>query len=355
MPKQIKKKSHFFDDITYESSTPIGQGSWGKVYSACHVRNGKCNVAIKHVQNSIQENVDQYDRNYYTLPAYREIAIYQYLAKTRLTPKLLGWDVFPCSLLEAKGAPPCEDGVECSQTGCTVVRFALEKFEGNVEFLMQTWQEEEDDQRLIIRKDVLEMMFRIARELGQNGIIHGDLKPDQFLYRYDPRTNKYDIRVIDFGFAGAVPTVRAAISRAQQKGTEMKEMKILQTAVTDPWMGWPSLVTWPFHMIPHEQFHLSSIEEAITFNLWNLYLYFLHTGTFIVRSTKSNDPGKWLGHFLGLRIGMQHSAWFQKTVLLPKNAWGNYIDRRIRTIQEESMEGFEYTLKWVESKGKKRK
>jgi len=71
----------------------------------------------------------------------------------------------------------------------------LEKWDGDMAFL--------GEQRTGLRsfaftKSELIAMFRLAILLGELGVVHGDLKPDQFLFRNQGK----DVVIADFGFAG---------------------------------------------------------------------------------------------------------------------------------------------------------
>jgi hypothetical protein len=57
----------------------------------------------------------------------------------------------------------------------------------------------------LLTRDVFVRAFRLAHALGQLDIVHGDLKPDQFLLRRDPRTGAMLVVLTDFGYAGYAP------------------------------------------------------------------------------------------------------------------------------------------------------
>jgi hypothetical protein len=86
----------------------------------------------------------------------------------------------------------------------------MEKWDGSMEQLL--WQARKEGKKANEKKkeltrpapslDAAVRMFRLAYLLGQFGIVHGDLKADQFLYRWDAGRKAYRVCVADFGFAG---------------------------------------------------------------------------------------------------------------------------------------------------------
>ena len=51
-------------------------------------------------------------------------------------------------------------------------------------------------------RDIMSQVLGAINHMHSMNIVHRDLKPDNILIKnYDSKTNKYDLRLIDFGFA----------------------------------------------------------------------------------------------------------------------------------------------------------
>lgn len=255
-------KSFFSQDL--KIGQKLGSGTWGVVYEACHPKLGVCNVAIKHLFT--KEDVTTL--NYHSSPAYRDIGLYTYLKSKTLNgrpivPDIKGWEIVPC-----KSFCKVHRNKACRAKSCQLFRIAMEKFDGNVDNLIDNITEEHSQSDYqVIPSDILTQMFQLAVRLGALGIVHGDLKLDQFLYRKTAE-DAYDIRVIDFGFSGAIPAARRSIHNMMGKSS------LPAQSVTDAYMGWMSEVKWPFGKLVHDSIVLTTAEQAILFNVWNLYCAF---------------------------------------------------------------------------------
>lgn len=60
----------------------------------------------------------------------------------------------------------------------------------------------------LLREQEIQRMFYLAHELGQRGIIHGDLKVDNFLISKPLSNPKSQIYLSDFGYSGDFSELR---------------------------------------------------------------------------------------------------------------------------------------------------
>lgn len=77
----------------------------------------------------------------------------------------------------------------------------LEKFDGNIDETI-----EEESGKEILKQELLDKMVEITKKLSEAGVVHGDLKPDAFLFK-EPEEGAtsiadYKIALSDFGLSG---------------------------------------------------------------------------------------------------------------------------------------------------------
>lgn len=79
----------------------------------------------------------------------------------------------------------------------------------------------------------LRTMFQICYTLSKYGILMGDMKPDQFLYREDQKNSFLDIVITDFGYT-------KNISQLLRQAVEAKKKSARRMILKDLWLGWTS-------------------------------------------------------------------------------------------------------------------
>lgn len=134
----------------------IGSGSYGSIREACS--NSRCENVVKVVDISSKRTYEAFNRDYTFLKR---------LQNSGIVPKL-------------------EDYWTCDNIGFLVI----ERFTGDVARLIT-----EEKDRFIIPSRILKKMQNIIKQLSDRRIIHGDLKPDQFLYKNG------NVVLTDFGTA----------------------------------------------------------------------------------------------------------------------------------------------------------
>ncbi len=187
--KEIMDCMRKFTDFTQLSKREVAHGSFGHLYIVCDAYEKEekhCKKIVKIVVNGCPETVA------------KEIAIAQLLHDSSLTPNL--HNVFHCKNYLF---------IIMDRYDMNLRQVASKLFQENIGPL-KALEGEDFPWRLQMYEemDLLEM-FRLAYELGNKyDIIHGDLKPDQFLWR------KADDKIVvtDFGFAGtsdgSIPALR---------------------------------------------------------------------------------------------------------------------------------------------------
>ncbi len=175
------------------SGKEIHRGSFGRIYAICDlVDDPKCDKkVVKIILVDKKEEADDLQR---------ELYIFHLLQNTGLTPRI--YRTFGCG---------------------TYFYIVLERFDmdmykvGTLQWqnpmIRAEFSKQLDDTLpldfanrgcLLYTKTQMARMFDIARELGEKyGVIHGDLKADQYLYRNNKGLwQSSDIVVTDFGFSG---------------------------------------------------------------------------------------------------------------------------------------------------------
>jgi serine/threonine protein kinase len=128
-------------------------------------------------------------------------------------------------------------------------------------------------------------MYAIAWLIGQHGVIHGDLKPDQYLFNYRKRKTDpvKDIALTDFGFAGLVTQVRrkqnAKIQTRTTKQSHIFPISRKKFGLAE--MGWPSNEKSPnsFGVCKSGLIELTTPNEASLMNIAHLEAFLISDGS----------------------------------------------------------------------------
>lgn len=153
----------------WESLKELGSGCCATVSQACALGTNDCKYVLKvsSVNDDIYFDIFQRDVHFLNL-----------LQGTGLVPKIY-------------------DQWICGAYGYMV----LELFDGNADDFMA----KQSDGTELISINILEQMMELCSNLSLRGIIHGDIKPDNFLYKIKGQ-DKYDIVLTDFGFSADFKT-----------------------------------------------------------------------------------------------------------------------------------------------------
>lgn len=232
----------------YKEGRVLGKGVWGVVSDVCTKKKKtgkKTCFALKRIQ--VQRTIDFQTADMDT----------QYL------------DFLKKTFLHRYRIVPCVTGMWISGPNQNTYNLLMSKYDGNMHYLSvdahphhlnaphlkQEWKEFlrqwKRPQGLYYRSELLRM-YAIAWLIGTKGVVHGDLKPDQYLFNYPNNREQNqavkDIALTDFGFAGLVSDVRRPLNarnrmvlervhrHRQQKNIHHTSYKLFGL----PEMGWPS-------------------------------------------------------------------------------------------------------------------
>lgn len=180
----------------YMHPVKLYEGSFGKIFAFCDKEDRTCKskiVKITWIQNRILSESVQ-----------REMYIFSRLHNSGLTPRI--YDTFFCGsyfyiLMQQLKSDMYDRALEQAQIMQPKLR----------ELFMAITSDREDWVRYFLPYTVvytqtqIQRMFNIAYELGAKyGIIHGDLKPDQYLTNDVKPFESKSIVVTDFGFSGTL-------------------------------------------------------------------------------------------------------------------------------------------------------
>ncbi len=193
----------------FETNTAklIASGSYGQVFAACDAKTGNCDFVVK--QSDYDE--DSNERDLYFLMWLGQ----QSLQKLPIVPKLVSASFCYSSEPERKRGP--KKRMEERESQPSTAR--LEPFRKNNQrskpvffsLVMEKWDGDvlknipNFKGRKAIPEYYLLQMFDLAIRLQELGIVHGDLKPDQFLYSQD----KPYLVLTDFGLSGHLSREKA--------------------------------------------------------------------------------------------------------------------------------------------------
>lgn len=121
----------------------------------------------------------------------REVFFHQFLAPLGITPQYYG----AFARYEYTSSNRFRECLNYAQ-----LDIIMQRFDGDVYSLI------ESRERHYLTQNELDRLFQIAIEMGKWGVVHGDLKLDQFLYRLIS-SKQNEIVVTDFGFTGFLEEV----------------------------------------------------------------------------------------------------------------------------------------------------
>lgn len=175
---KIKECLEKYTKYDHLSAKEIAHGSYGFVYAICEAGekdDSKCPKIVKIVINGQEEMIA------------KEITIAQLLNGSGNTPNLDR--VFNCGEYLFIVMDRYNENLE---------QRSLQRFQDH-KVVLRTLEGKDFpfSRRVFAERELLEML-RIAQELSAADIIHGDLKPDQYLWR----NTDGKIAVTDFGFSG---------------------------------------------------------------------------------------------------------------------------------------------------------
>jgi serine/threonine protein kinase len=182
----------------------LGHGSFGAVYHIC--RKGECKYALKSMIFR-KEDRDSLTRDLYFMFWLNEYA-------KGLGPKV--YSEHQCNK-DDKGKKLFE------------LALVMDKFDGDASDLRDGG----------IPEDVLLKLFALVVHLGKCGIVHGDLRTDQFLWR--KKNGKLEIVLNDYGFAGQMTK-----KQIQTAGIQLLAKNALDYAPT----RWDSKTHNPIPFVP---------------------------------------------------------------------------------------------------------
>lgn len=223
----------------FKTQELIGQGSWGKVYSACNSsslrKENHCRFAIKVIAVNDEEDLESAKRDEYFLKKLNQVKV----DKQNISPVF--YDSWFC--------PADKDPLKGHYL------LAMQRFQTNMESRGLELAQQNGLQKgsqLFKEKELLRM-YRIAAKLGELGIVAADLKPDQFLFSQDPLKKNPSIVMTDFGFTSTI----------SQKPFRQKT-------------GWPSNEEYPPDFkVCKTEINIDNQKEAIIFNVWHLEAFFI--------------------------------------------------------------------------------
>lgn len=175
---KIKECLDKYTNYSHLGVKEIARGSYGYVYAICEATekdDSKCPKIVKIIINGQEETIA------------KEITIAQLLQHSGLTPSLDR--VFNCGEYLFLVMDRYSENLE---------QRASKRFQDHKVILRTLEGIDFPFNRLVFTEQEVSEMFRIAKELSDMGIIHGDLKPNQFLWR----KSDGKIVVTDFGFSG---------------------------------------------------------------------------------------------------------------------------------------------------------
>jgi serine/threonine protein kinase len=266
--------------------TILGKGSYGSVYASCF------EIDCKYATKVLNER-DIGEREAYFLYLLQRISI----NGKPIVPRLL--DVWCCNNQFFYTMNRYDENME------TVGRNQFDELAFSAFPMMTILREYESFDKTraktgsLFTTDQLMKMFGICEAISQNGIIGGDLKPDQFLFKKnndEKKSPEYEIDIVltDFGLSK-----RIFLDNPDANIGKLKKSSV-------GWSG--SLFQCSGSLIP-ELFQSSSsssssignenIEKVRQFNMWQLSSYLFHDITFVF-----DPPSNQLFLFLGFDMSI---------------------------------------------------
>lgn len=265
-----------------EDEERIGEGSEGAVYAVCRLQNDKdkqdCKYAVKIRDITYTSEGELAVKEYQFLKLLQD-AKYPVAKDDQLksmVPRV--YDHFQCWMGLEHGSYDHEDYL------------VMEKFDGDLDSKSEERVNSIDRFRglhegitrniYVFTYNELVDMFRIAVNLGKLGVMHGDLKPNQFLYKGKDIRQVDSICVSDFGFSSYSLTLKQY----------------------PPTWGYPQRFGCPKSNLKAPQTAFAFINYAVDSNAWSLEHFLARTHvTFIVKYGATGRDIVSLRRFLGLQ------------------------------------------------------
>jgi serine/threonine protein kinase len=259
---------------------PIAQGSYGKVSEACR-RSGTttdqkqpiCDLVIKETKITNMDALETTLRDIYFL-----LWMQQQHSSAMVTPRIHSITI--CGGSKAKSKSKWKKG-----TLPKLISIVMERFDQDVRQLYDS--DDSKSEHTILNESDLLQMFTCLMILDRDGITHGDLKPDQFLWR------KSDGKIVisDFGLAGQIDT--SSVASIVPLTVRDKTYRF----IVPPSLGWPvgeilkcgDAYARKHDMQPGTQQELlpnHPLYQVLPYmNLWQLHAYLLYEDMHVRLST----------------------------------------------------------------------
>jgi hypothetical protein len=183
----------------YVKLKQLGKGQYGEVLEVCkdgELSDNKCShkYALKITNGEDENDLETSKRDPYFL---------RMLANEKLDGQYIVPRVYDAWLCHDEGntrAVYDSDEEEDEEEPYNNLFVVMDRWDGDMEHYAKDSFSKKD--KWVYGRSELLRMFRLAARLGQLGIMHGDLKPDQYL----ERDLGGEISVTDFGFSGGPKT-----------------------------------------------------------------------------------------------------------------------------------------------------
>lgn len=288
----------------------IRRGNFGRIYAYCNVSDPEDAKCAKKVLKILLIQKQGHAGDLFDIE--REVFVFERLNKSGLSPRLFGH--FQCGsyyflLMERMKLDMLAVATYQAQGLESELRKIFEQQPQLPVDLIDTALR----YSVVFTDEQLIRMFQIAQDLGRlYHVIHGDLKPDQFLYNEESLFQSKKIYVTDFGFAGLVDSAAKFKARIGFSGRKVGS-------------GATNACDYFSQIPPDAVFQLknsSSWLENYTrfYNSWQLAQAFLDTQRiYFIYGAKD-------GSWRELRFG---------TDLVAKASWPFYIQAAVRRRFEE--------------------
>jgi hypothetical protein len=182
IPVAIPSRESCMQAYRAQSEVKLGQGNHGEIVAACKNADCKYVLKISNLQDPTSNPANdrlQSQKDVYFLNLLKNARV----NGSRMVPTL--YDHWTCTF----------DGMEHSF-------IVVDRWDSDMQALsIKNGLKARAPGKLYTKNELLRM-FRIGYALGALGVVHGDLKPNQYLQR----NNGNEIVITDFGFAGGAAT-----------------------------------------------------------------------------------------------------------------------------------------------------